>query len=71
LEQILQGVGLFRYDTKDCNQNGTSSDEDGAKYHPWGEDISEDEAGKEGVPQQRHSAERGKYDDGKGCDLNK
>ena len=34
LEQIFQGMGLLRYDTKDCNQNGTSSDKDGAKYHP-------------------------------------
>ena len=70
-EQIFQGMGLLWYDTKDCDQNGASSDKDGAKYHPWGEDITKEEAGKKCVPQQGYSAQRGKYDDGERCNLNK
>jgi hypothetical protein len=47
---------LFWYNSKDADQNGTSSDKDGAKYHPWGEDITEQETGEEGIPEKGYSA---------------
>jgi hypothetical protein len=49
-------VGLFWDNTEEGDQNGTSGNEDGTEYHPWGEDVTKEEAGKEGVPKQGYSA---------------
>lgn len=49
-------MSLLWYNSKNADQNGASSDEDSAEYHPWREDISEQKAGKEGVPKQRDGA---------------
>ena len=37
---------------EDGDEDGPSGNEEGAKSHPRGEDIAEEDAGKEGVPQQ-------------------
>lgn len=54
----------FGHDPEDSNEHGTASDAQRAQEHPRGEDVAQDEAREEGVPQQRDGAERGEDDDG-------
>ena len=61
--------GLRNY-AEDGDEDGPSGDEEGAKDHPRGEDIAEEDAGKEGVPQEGDSPKRCENNNRERCDLN-
>jgi len=51
LQQVIQRMCWFRYDSKDGNQYSTPCNKNSADYHPWGEYIAEKETSKEGIPE--------------------
>ena len=53
-EQVLERVGGLGDDAKVGDEDGASCDEKGADDHPGREDVAEEEAGEEGVPEQGH-----------------